>query len=118
MPTPPRPDPDRYWPSCDDDQPGVSIRPLSQADLAALLAHFDQHHQHGQDPADDAAGPGGPAPVLAVRVPASVGQAGASARAQYRRRRSTELAAWTHSLPGRAAAILAGGLGAWLVAAQ
>jgi hypothetical protein len=38
MPTPQRPDPDRDWPSC-DDQPGVSIRPLSQADLAALLAH-------------------------------------------------------------------------------
>jgi Nuclease-related domain len=112
------PDPDRSWPSCDDDQPGVSIRPLREADLAALLAHLDQRHHHGQDPADNAAGPGGPAPVLAVRVRASVGQAGASAHAQYRRRRATEWAAWTHSLPWRAAAILAGGLGVGLVAAQ
>jgi len=113
----PTPDPDHYWPSC-DDQPGVSIRPLREADLAALLAHLDQRHQHGQDPADNAAGPGGPAPVLAVRVRASVGQAGASAHAQYRRRRAIEWAAWTCSLPWRAAAILAGGLGVGLVAAQ
>jgi hypothetical protein len=26
-------DPDGRWPSCDDEQPGVSIRPLSHADL-------------------------------------------------------------------------------------
>jgi hypothetical protein len=113
----PTPDPDHSWPSR-DDQPGVSIRPLRQADLAALLAHFDQHHQHGQDPADNAAGPGGPAPVVAVRVRASVGQAGASAHAQYRRRRAIEWAAWTHSLPRRAAVVLVGGLAAGLVAAQ
>jgi hypothetical protein len=101
----PTPDPDHYWPSC-DDQPGVSNRPLRQADLAALLAHLDQRHHHGQDPADNAAGPGGPAPVLAVWVRASVGQAGASAHAQYRRRRAIEWAAWTRSLPWRAAAVL------------
>jgi hypothetical protein len=114
----PTPDSDRDWPACDDDQPGVSIRPLRQADLAALLAHLDQHHQHGQDPADNAAAPGGPAPVLALRVRASVGQAGASAHAQYRRRRAIEWATWTHSLPWRAAAVTAGGLGMGLVAAQ
>jgi Nuclease-related domain len=112
----PTPDPAGDWPSCDDDQPGLSIRPLRQADLAALLAHLNQHHH--QDRGDDLAGPGGPAPVLAVRVRASVGQAGASAHAQYRRRRAVEWAAWTHSLPWRAAVILAGGLGAGLVAAQ
>jgi hypothetical protein len=116
MPTPHQPDPDRYWPSCDDDQPGVSIRPLSQADLAALLAHLDQHHDHGQDPADDALRPGGPAPVLAVRVRASVGQPGASAHAQYRRRRTVEWTAWTHSLPWRAAAVATVGLGVGLLA--
>jgi Nuclease-related domain len=114
----PTSDPDRSWPSCDDDQPGVSIRPLSQADLAALLAHLDQHHQHGQDPTDDAAGPGGPAPVLTVRVRASVGRPGASAHAHYRRRRAIEWAAWTRNLPWRAAALLAGGLGAGLLATQ
>jgi hypothetical protein len=30
------PDPDRCWPSCDQEQPGVSIRPLTHADLQAL----------------------------------------------------------------------------------
>jgi hypothetical protein len=109
----PTPDPDHSWPSC-DDQPGVSIRPLRQADLAALLAHLDQRHQHGQDPADNAAGPGGP--VLAVRVRASIGQAGASAHARYRRRRAIEWAAWTpqpalagRRHPGRRARRGAGG---------
>jgi Nuclease-related domain len=117
VPTPHQPDPDRHWPSC-DDQPGVSIRPLGQADLAALLAHLDQRHHHRQDPADNAAGPGGPAPVLAVRVRASVGQPGAAAQAQYRRRRAIERAAWTRSLPWRAAAVAAGGLVMGLLAAQ
>jgi hypothetical protein len=44
----PDPDPGGFWPSCDDEEPGVSIRPLSHADLAALLAHLDQHDH--QDP--------------------------------------------------------------------
>jgi hypothetical protein len=56
--------------------------------------------------------------VLAVRVRASVGRPGASAHAQYRRRRAIEWGAWTRSLPWRAAAILAGGLGAGLLVAQ
>src|SRR5215217_1946385 len=104
MPRPqPDPDPDGCWPSCDDPQPGVSIRPLNHADLAALLAHLNT---------------GMPAPVLAVRVRAGVGRPGASAHAQYRRRRATEWAAWTHSLPWRIAAVLAIGLTAWLLATQ
>jgi hypothetical protein len=48
----PIPDPDGQWPSCNDEQPGVSIRPLSHADLAALLTHLGQH-DHDQD-LDDA----------------------------------------------------------------
>ena len=59
-----------------------------------------------------------PAPVLAMRVRASVGRPGASAMAEYRRRRATELAAWTHSLPWRIAAVLAVGVTAGLLAAQ
>jgi hypothetical protein len=110
MPRPhPDSDPDGVWPSCDDEQPGVSIRPLRHADLAALLAHLDQHHQV-QDSGDPLES-GGPAPVLAVRVQASVGRPGASAAAEYRRRRAGELAAWTGSLPWRAAIVLAAG---WL----
>jgi len=111
MPRPhPDPDPDGFWPSCDDPQPGVSIRPLNQADLAALLAHLD----HDPDPGDTLNSKV-PAPVLAIRVRASVGRPGASAHAEYRRRRATELAAWTHSLPWRIAAVLAIGLapGCW-----
>jgi hypothetical protein len=66
MPRPqPDPDPDSFWPSC-DEQPGVTIRPLSHADLTALVAHLDQHDRH-QD-LDDTPGRGEPAPVLAVRV--------------------------------------------------
>jgi hypothetical protein len=86
--------PDGVWSSCDDEQPGVSIRPLGQADLAALLAHLDHDQDH-------IFGSGGSAPVVAVRVRASVGRPGASAAAEYRRRRATELATWARSLPWR-----------------
>jgi Nuclease-related domain len=116
MPTPAQSNSDGCWPSCDDEQPGVSIRPLSQADLAALLAHLDQH-DHDQD-LDDPLEQAGPAPLVAVRVRASVGRPGASAHAEYRRRRAVEWAAWTRTLPWRAVAVLAGGAGVGLVAAQ
>ena len=111
----PMPDPDPYWPSCDDEQPGISIRPLSHADLAALLAHFQPDHD--QD-LDDPAGPTTPAPVVAVRVRATVGRPGASAHAAYRRRRAAEWAVWTRGLPWRAAAVLAAGVGVGVLAAQ
>jgi hypothetical protein len=122
-PIPPDPDPDGYWPSCDQEQPGVSIRPLSQSDLQALLAHLtyrdpDQDRQPGQDLGEGfrigrplAAG----GPVVAVRVRASIGRPGASAQAEYRRRRALELAAWTRGLPWRAAAVLVGGLAGGLL---
>jgi hypothetical protein len=105
--------PDGFWPSCDDDQPGVSIRPLSQADLAALLDHLD----HDQDQ-DHLLRSGGSAPVVAARVRASVGRPGASAHAQYRRRRATELGTWARSLPWRLAAVVAAGVAAWLAVAR
>jgi Nuclease-related domain len=108
--------PDGFWPPCDDEQPGVSIRPLSHADLAALLAHLNHDH-HGQDPGDTL-GSSGPAPVLARRVRASVGCPGASAAAEYRRRRAAERARWTRGPPWRVAAVLAAGLTAGLLAAQ
>jgi hypothetical protein len=114
MPRPhPDPDPDGFWPSCDDPQPGVSIRPLNHADLAALLTHLDHDHDPG-----DTLNSKVPAPVVAMRVRPSVGRPGAAAHAEYRRRRATELAAWTHSLPWRIAAVLAIGLAAWLLATQ
>jgi hypothetical protein len=116
----PMPDPDPYWPGCDDEQPGVSIRPLSHADLAALLAHLDQrdqHHDQHEDLDDDPAWPAMPTPVVAVRVRATVGRPGASAEAAYRRRRAAEWAAWTRTLPWRAAAVLAAGAGVGMLAA-
>jgi hypothetical protein len=102
--------PDGFWSSCDDEQPGVSIRPLNQADLTGLLAHLDHEQDH-------IPGSGGPAPVVAVRVRASVGQPGASAHAQYQRRRATELATWARSLPWRVVALVAASVAAWLAAA-
>jgi Nuclease-related domain len=117
MPRPqPTSDPDGFRPSCDDEQPGVLIRPLSQADVAALLAHLDQHN-HGRNPGDSL-GSGMPPPVLARRVRASVGRPGASAHAQYRRRRAAERTRWTYSLPWRVAAVLAAAVTAGLLAAQ
>jgi hypothetical protein len=91
----------------------VSIRPLSQADLAALLAHL--HHLQDQD---HILRSGRSAPVVAVRVRASVGRPGASAAAEYQRRRATELATWARCLPWRIVALIAAGMAAWLVAAR
>jgi hypothetical protein len=55
---------------------------------------------------------------VAVRVRASVGRPGASAQAEYQRRRTAERAAWSRSLPWRAAAVLAAGAAAGLLAAR
>jgi Nuclease-related domain len=109
----PHPDanPDDFWPSSDDPQPGVSIRPLTHADMAALLAHLDH------DPGDTISS-GMTAPVVAVRVRAGVGRPGASAHAEYRRRRAAEWAAWRVTMAWRIAAVLAVGLAAWLLAAR
>ena len=97
----------------------MSIRPLSHAELQALLAHLDHHDRNERL----LTGPGGrwPAagePVVAVRVRASVGRPGASAQAEYRRRRASERAAWTRGLLWRATAVLAAGAAAGLLAIQ
>jgi Nuclease-related domain len=118
-PTQPDPDPDDCWPSCDQEQPGVSIRPLRHTDLQALLAHLDH-----PDPDERLlTGPARPwpaagEPVVGVRVRASVGRPGASALAEYRRRRAVDRAAWSRSLLWRAAAVLAAGAAAGLLGSQ
>jgi Nuclease-related domain len=91
----------RPWPFDDDDRPSGSVRPLSQADLQAILAHL------GDDPDQLLAGTIGDRPVVAVRVRASVGRPGGSAQEQWRRLRAAEWAAWTRTVPWRVAAILA-----------
>ncbi|HET9560337.1 MAG TPA: nuclease-related domain-containing protein [Actinomycetota bacterium] len=90
----------RPWPFDDDDRPSGSVRPLSQADLQAILAHLED------DPDQLLAGTGADRPVVAMRVRASVGRPGGSAHTQWRRLRAAEWAAWTRTLPWRAAATL------------
>jgi hypothetical protein len=121
-PQPPQPDPDDLWPSCEEQPPGISIRSLRHGDLQALLAHLDHHEQDDEDEGLVAGTVGrrpvAGGPVVAVRVRASVGHPGASAHAEYRRRRAAERATWTPSLPWRAGAVLAAGVAAGLLAAQ
>jgi hypothetical protein len=97
----------RPWPFDDDeDRPSGSVRPLSQADLQAILAHLSD------DPDQLLAGTVVDRPVVAVRVRASVGRPGGSAQARWRRSRAAEWATWTRTLPWRLAATLGIGTGA------
>jgi hypothetical protein len=95
----------RRFPFDDDDRPSGSVRPLSQADLRAILAHL------GDDPDQLLAGTGADRPVVAVRVRASVGRPGGSAQATWRRMRASEWAAWTRTLPWRVVVLLGIGAG-------
>jgi hypothetical protein len=92
------------WPFDDEDRPSGSVRPLSQADLQAILAHL------GDDSGQLLADTGADRPVAAMQVRASVGRPGGSAQARWRQQRAGEWAAWTRSLPWRVAATL--GVGA------
>jgi len=76
------------------------VRPLSQADLQAILAHLDDA------PDGLLAGTGADRPVVALRVRATVGRPGGSAEARWKRLRAAERAAWTRTLPWRIAVIL------------
>jgi hypothetical protein len=95
----------RSWPFDDDDRPSGSVRPLSQADLQAILAHLTS------DADELLAGTDADRPVVAVRVRATVGRPGGSAQARWRQLRAAEWAAWARTLPWRVAAILGIGAG-------
>jgi hypothetical protein len=95
----------RPWPFDDEDRPSGSVRPLSQADLQAILAHLTS------DPDQLLAGTDADRPVVAVRVRASVGRPGGSARARWRQLRAAEWTVWIRTLPWRIAAILGIGAG-------
>jgi hypothetical protein len=99
------------WPF-DEDRPSGSVRPLSQADLQAILAHL------ADDPDQLLAGTDADQPVVAVRVRASVGRRGGSAHAQWRRLQAAEWAAWTRTLPWRVSAILVIGAGGGVLGNQ
>jgi Nuclease-related domain len=95
----------RPWPFDDDDRPSGSVQPLSQADLQAILAHL------GGEPEELLAGTDADRPVVVLRVRASVGRPGGSARERWQRARAAERAAWTRTLPWRVALILGIGAG-------
>jgi hypothetical protein len=99
----------RRFPFDDDNRPSGSVRPLSQADLQAILAYLGDDHDQLL------AGTGADRPVVAVRVRASVGRPGGSAQARWRRERAAEWAAWTRTLPWRVAATLGIGAGGGLL---
>jgi hypothetical protein len=104
----------RPWPFDDDEnRPSGSVRPLSQADLQAILAHLNS-----ENPDEIVASTGADQPVVAVRVRASVGRPGGSAQARWRRRRAAEWAAWTRTLPWRIAVILGIILGGGVLGSQ
>jgi Nuclease-related domain len=98
------------WPLDDDDRPSGSVRPLSHADLQAILAHLSD------DSEELLAGTGADRPVVAMRVRASVGRPGGSAQATWRRTRAVEWAAWTRTVPWRVAVILGIGAGGGFLA--
>jgi hypothetical protein len=93
--------PDGFWPSCDDEPPGVSIQPFSHADLAALLAHLDTTKTRATPSAGSGrrrwwrcgCGPASAAPAPPRRVPAR--------RATERRRTH-----WCTARPPRSPCIL------------
>jgi hypothetical protein len=97
------------FPFDDNDRPSTSVRPLSQADLQAIVAHLSD------DPDQLLAGTGADRPVVAMRVRASVGRPGRSAQARWRRMRAAEWAAWIRTVPWRVAAVLGIGTAAGLL---
>jgi hypothetical protein len=94
----------RPWPFDDDERPSGSVRPLSQADLQAILAHLSD------DPDELLAGTDADRPVVALRVRATVGRPGGSAQARWRQMRAAEWVIWTRTLPWRVAATLGAGV--------
>jgi Nuclease-related domain len=131
----PDPDHDRErfpLPWEDDDTPGLSIHPLSHADLNAILAHL------GDIPDDDPGFHLPPAPTGQPRRPRAAasttrpaaagrgahgrgahgrgGRPGGSAQAEYQRRREVEHTTWAATLPWRIAATLGAGLAAVVTA--
>jgi hypothetical protein len=97
----------RPWPfDDDDDRPSGSVRPLSPADLQAILSHL------ASDAPDELlAGTIGDRPVVAMRVRASVGRPGGSAHARWRRALAAEWAPWMRTLPWRIAVTVGIGVG-------
>jgi hypothetical protein len=97
----------------DDDAPGLSVHPLTRQDTEAILASMPNE----RDDTPPLRLPS-PQPAAAHRPPRrAYGTPGASAQAEYQRRRAAEHAAWARTRPLRVAATVLAGLGGLLVAA-
>jgi hypothetical protein len=98
----------------DDDTPGLSIHPLTADDMEAILATMPD--EPDSEP---------PLRLPSLRRAAAarrrdrraLGTPGASAQAEYQRRRQAEYAAWARTRPLRIAVTVLAGLGGLLVAA-
>ncbi len=109
---------------------GLSVRALTAEELQRFLdAHADQPAQllgsgwATLDPPGDPLGiprtpPAATLPVVPAGVSGSLGSPGRSALAAYRRRRATELAAWTRTLAWRAPLVAAAGALGQVLAAE
>jgi hypothetical protein len=112
----------------DDDTPGLSIHPLTQADVDAILAHLgdipDDDPGFHLDPAPTSRPARGAHVAASTTRPATsreargrAGRPGGSAQAQYQRHRAHEHATWAHTLLWRLAATLGAGVTAFVAAA-
>jgi hypothetical protein len=109
---------------------GLSVRALTAEELQRFLdAHADQPAERlgsgwaALDPPGDPRGGARTPPAPTAAVPAepvtgSLGSPGRSALAAYRRRRATELAAWTRTLAWRAPLVTAAGVAGHVLATQ
>jgi Nuclease-related domain len=119
MPSPASPDPCFPWED-DDQQPGITIRPLSHAELGALIAELKaaDPDQPAQAILDHWMPTPAPAPLPAPHRQGTVGRPGGSAEAEYRHHCGVERATWARTLPLRLAGVLGAGSGAGLLATQ
>jgi hypothetical protein len=92
---------------------GLTVRAYTADELRARLGH-----PAPTTPARPAATPAGPTPPLAAPAAPGGTRAGASAWAEYRRRRAAELARWTAGLPWRASLATAAGIAGWRLGAH
>src|SRR6266540_7254635 len=95
----------------DDDAPGLSVHALTQQDVEAILASMPD--EPDDEPPIRLPSRRRQAPPQQVRR-RSYGTPGASAEAEYQRRRQVEHAAWAGTLPLRVAATVLAGLGGGL----
>jgi hypothetical protein len=96
----------------DDDAPGLSVHALTRQDMEAILARMP-------DEPDDTPPlrlPSLRKAAAARRQRRSYGTPGASAQAEYQRRRQAEYAAWARTRPLRLATTALAGLGGLLAA--